>query len=473
MSDLKKATLVELNSDGTPKDPNGVEVQFNPATMRLQISNATEGGESRGRQARQHLGKSSTTLTLDLVFDTADAGTTGTPQSVRDRTAIVEKYVLPVAQGQDKQAPPKLRFQWGPFILDGVVDSVNIDIDHFAADGTPLRAKVGLSLKEQDSKYQFDATGPGANTQPAPEPGQPPAGQPGSTPGPSTQSATAIGGESAADFAARQGLDPASWRGLDIGASASLSLDAGLDVGFSADLSVSAGLGVTVGFEAGVSASIEASVGLDISASASIGVSATASFGAGVSAGIAVASAGGVSAAIAQSSSASANAAVQQTAQAFGQSLPAAGRASAVTASNATAVTSSPPAQLGPPPQSRTPLTQTGLPTLSQQAAAPPAPPLPRADPRATSFGFGVPLRSQLGTAVLQRIDLSAGGATLGMQVGTGYPPDTTNPAIPPWIALPASEFVVDTAGAIQLKKRPQPSCSCGCSGGRRCSCKH
>jgi hypothetical protein len=463
MSDLKKATLFELNPDGTLKDPNGTEVQFNPATMRLQISNATEGGESRGRQVRQHLGKSSTTLTLDLIFDTADEGTTSAPRSVRDRTAIIEKYVLPASTGEAQEAPPQLRFQWGPFILNGVVDSINIDIDHFAGDGTPLRAKVGLSLKEQDSKYLFPAT---TNPQTPPEPGQPPAGQPGSGPGASTQSAAAIGGESAADFAARMGLDPSSWRGLDIGASASLSLDAGLEVGFSADLSVSAGLGVTVGFEAGVSASIEASVGLDVSAS--VGVSATASFGASVSAGIAVASAGGVSAAIAQAGSASAAAAVNQTAQAFGQSLPA-GAASAVSASPAAAVASPPPAQLGPPPQSRTPLTQSGLPTASQQAAAPSAPPLPRADPRATSFGFGVPLRSQLGIASNQRVDLTAGGATLGSQVGTGDPPTTTNPTIPPWIALPASEFAMNTAGVIQMKKRSQPSCGCGCSGGSRC----
>lgn len=466
MSDLKKATLFELNPDGSLKHPNGTEVQFNPATMRLQISNATEGGESRGRQVRQHLGKSSTTLTLDLIFDTADEGTTATPRSVRDRTAIIEKYVLPASTGEKKEAPPQLRFQWGPFILNGVVDSVNIDIDHFAADGTPLRAKVSLSLKEQDSKYLFPAT---TNPQTPPEPGQPPAGQPGSGTGTSTQSAAAIGGESAADFAARMGLDPSSWRGLDIGASASLSLDAGLEVGFSADLSVSAGLGVTVGFEAGVSASIEASVGLDVSAS--IGVSATASFGASVSAGIAVSAAGGVSAAIAQTGSASAAAAVNQTAQAFGQSLPA-GASSAVSASPAAAVASAPPAQLGPPPQSRTPLTQTGLPTRSQQAAAPSAPPLPRADPRAASFGFGVPLRSQLGIASNQRVDLTAGGAILGSQVTTGDPPSTTNPTIPPWIALPASEFLMNTAGAIQMKKRMQPSCGCGCSGGSRCRCR-
>jgi hypothetical protein len=463
---LQKASLVELKPDGTPKDPKGTgtPVQFNPATMKLTISNSTEGGVQRGRQTRQFLGSSSTTLTIELIFDTADEGDTGSPRSVRERTAIVEKYVIPESQSQEKQAPPKLRFHWGPLIVDGVVDSITIDIDHFAVDGTPLRAKVGLTLKEQDTKYEFGAIGPGANQQSAPPPGKAGAGLPGSVSASVTASAVAIGGETAADFAARVGLDPSAWRGLDIGASSSLSLDAGLQVGFSADLSVSTGLGVTAGFEAGVSASLDASVGLDVNAS--VGISASASFGASVSAGLAVSAAGGVSAAIAQVATASTAGAVQQTAQAFQQSLPA-GAAPAVPASNAAAVAGPTPPKLGPPDQPRPPLAANGLPTASQQAAAPSAPTLPRVDPRASSFGFGVPLRAQLGSASTTRADLIAGGATLRASVGSGDPPVTSNPIIPPWVALPASEFIVDTAGAIQLKKRPQPSC--GCAGPCRC----
>jgi hypothetical protein len=466
MSALQKATLVEITPDekATPVG-SPVPVQFNPATMRLQISNSTEGGESRGRQTRQYLGSSSTTLTIDLIFDTADEGTTDAPRSVRERTAIVEQFVFPKSQDQKKQAPPKLRFQWGPLVLDGVLDSINIDIEHFAPDGTPLRAKVAVSLKEQNSKYQFGATGPGANSQSAPSPGQPSPGLPGSGAGASTQSAAAIAGETAADFAARVGLDPSAWRGLDIGASGSLSLDAGLEVGFSADLSVSAGLGVTAGVEAGVSASLEASVGLD--ASASVGVSASASFSADVAAGFSLSAAGGVSAAIAQVQTASAATAVQQTAQAFSQSLPAA-TGPAVQASPGAVVASSPPPRIGLPDQPRQPLSQTGLPSASQQAAAAPAPPPPRADSRANSFGFGVPLRSTVGNAATQRADVVVGSVVLKSQVGSGDPPLTNNPVIPPWIALPGAEFVVDTAGTLQLRRRPQPSCGCSCG----CGCK-
>ena len=357
---LQKAALIELKPDGTPAgDPLGVPVQFNPATMKLTITNSTEGGESKGKQTRQFLGSSSATLAIELMFDTADEGDTANPVSVRLRTAIVEKYVLPESQTPQKQAPPKLKFQWGPLVMVGVVDSVTIDLDHFAANGTPLRAKVGLTIKEQNPKDQLGIIGAGANTQAAPPPGQPDAGLPGSGPAASTQSAAAIGGETAADFAARMGLDPSAWRGLDIGGSASLSLGAGLEVGFSADLSISAGLGVTVGFEAGVSASLDASVGLDVSAS--VGISASASFSADVSAGLAVSAAGGVSAAIAQVQTSAAATAVQQTAQAYNQSLPA-GAGPPVQASTAALLASPPPAQLGPPSQPRPPLSQTGLP---------------------------------------------------------------------------------------------------------------
>ena len=54
MSGLQKATLQEIKSDrnGTPVG-NAVKVQFNPASVKLTLHNANEGGKSRGRQARQ------------------------------------------------------------------------------------------------------------------------------------------------------------------------------------------------------------------------------------------------------------------------------------------------------------------------------------------------------------------------------------------------------------------------------------
>src|SRR5688572_16728002 len=96
MSTLEKATLQEIKSDDS-RAPIGdpIPVQFNPTTLKLQLSNTIEGNRSRGRQARQYIGSSSTTLTLDLIFDTADEGTMDNPRSVREKTGQVEQFVLP------------------------------------------------------------------------------------------------------------------------------------------------------------------------------------------------------------------------------------------------------------------------------------------------------------------------------------------------------------------------------------------
>ncbi len=407
---LSKATLQEIASDenSTPQgDP--VPVQFNPASLRLQFSNTIEGGESRGRQARQYLGSSSTTLTVDLSFDTADEGTTARARDVRERTAMVEKYVVPAgtASNEEKQAVPRVRFHWGNLIFDGIIDGITIDFDHFAEDGTPLRAKMSVSIKEQNSKYQFLKAGPGANRAGnAPVPGSPGLGAVGSlglnaglsvglsagvslglsadlslglgagisanlsgglTAGFSANASLALGGESAAEFSARAGLDPAAWRGLE-GVSNPLALSAGAEVGFSSNLTTAAGLGATAGAGAGANAAPEKALGLEPAPGAT----------GARSSGFALSAAGGPQAAIEQSKIARTSDAATKAVQAF--SPPA-------------ARPTPPPVRQGLPAQSRAPLAQSGFPSLSRQLGAAAAPPRPLADQRATAFGFGVPLR--------------------------------------------------------------------------------
>jgi hypothetical protein len=474
MPELQKAYIVEITSDEKATEiPPRFPVQFNPTTLKLQISSNTASGPS-GSQVRQATGSNTSTLTLELVFDTSDEGATGQPRSVREKTQQVERFVFPKSQGEKNQKPPKMRFQWGSFVIDGVVDSVNVDLDHFASDGTPLRAKVSLAIKEQNSKLIFLKAGPGANQQGgAPKPGQASPGAPGSQGGAADRVATALGGESLPEFAVRVGLDPGAWRGLSTGISGelsgSLSLEAGVEVGFSAGLSASAGLGVTLGVEAGVSASLEASFGLEASA----GISAVAGVGVGadLAAGFSLAAGGGLSAALETVQAAKSQAAEQQARQAFQAPAAAAPAASGAKSS----ATPAPVAALAPvstpkpalPEQSRTPLTLTGVPSASQQAVAPPAPAPPRADPRSASFGFGVPLRSTLGAAAAERSGSLQGRVRLRSATGDGLPPSTVDPTVPPWVALPARDASRGEANKVQEKRRPVRPC--GCSG----PCRH
>jgi hypothetical protein len=470
--ELTKATLQEISSDDPPRElGDPIAVQFNPSSLRLQLSNQVEGGKSRGRQNRQFLGSSSTQLTLDLVFDSADEGSDAVPRSVREKTALVEKFVVPRIEGESKQAPPKLRFQWGRLVLDGLVDSVNIDFDHFAADGTPLRARVGLTIREQDSKYQFLESGPGANRAGnAPAPGAAASGAPGSSGSGGDRSGLSLGGESAADFAARMGVDPAAWRGLAAGLDATVSLEAGVEIGFSANLNAGAGLGVSLGAQAGAALSLEASLGLDAGVGAVAGVGAGASLASGFN----LSAAGGVGPALESVKIARSQTAQQQARNAFSappaSTAPASsattGRSRAVAGATARAAPLAPGtahARPGLPEQPRQPLARTGLPAAGAAPASAPLP--PKADLRAVSFAFGVPLRPTLGAAAEQRADAAQGSISLRPKTASGDPPLTDDPTTPGWIALPEpTRSRRSTRGGVVPSKKP---CNCGPCGGK------
>lgn len=447
MPSLAKATLREYSDNPSVDrtlESTEFEVQFNPQSLKLQLDNQVEGGDTRGSQRRQYVGKSSTTLAFDLHFDTADEGTTDAPVSVRTRTAMVERFVLPKGTGNAKQAPPKCRFQWNELILYGVIDTLSIDFELFAADGTPLRAKMGVSIKEQDAKYELLQTGPGANNaNSATPPGKPGTGPgSGTSAGPTDRSAQALAGESAADFAARMGLEPGAWRGIaaQLGGGASLSLQAGVSIGFSSSLSASAGIGIAAGVSLGGSASVDASFGIDAGADAA-------------SAGFALSAAGGLSAAIESVTVAKTEAASAQARRAFGNALP---------ASNTSTAVAPPTAAVKPamPDQPRKPLQAAGTATPPAQAAAAPAP--PRADPRAASFGFGVPLRPRAASAADLRADAASGRIALKPRAPVTDVLVPADPTTAPWTRLPAGSAQAK-ADKTQARRSPRRPCGCSC----------
>jgi len=475
---LQKATIAELDGD---QEKDSFPVQFNPTTLRLSLTNQVEGGETQGKQVRQHIGASSTTLSMDLIFDTADEGTTENPRSVREKTKRIERFLVAKGEGQQENAPPRIRFTWGDLIVEGVVESITIDFEHFAANGVPLRAKVPLSIRGQDREKELK--GADDSRKGAPGPGGISAGlgagiglsasvgiglgasvgvgfgasigvgvsaSVGFGVGASASVGVALGGESAGEFAARVGVDPAAWRGLELGGESSLSLSAGIEVGFDTNLSASAGLGVTVGLEAGTKVSIEQSYGL--ATSTSLNAVSGVGVGAQLASGFALSSAGGLRAALESVQASKNTSAEQQALAAF--------KAPVKTVASSSATPK-------PPEQSRPPLSRTGLPGPSAQQAAPPAPRLPRADPRASSFGFGVPLRATAGAAADRRFESIQGAVSLKAKTATGDPPITNDPTKPAWEALPARDPGRRAADKLQGKlKLARP---CGCAG----RCKH
>jgi hypothetical protein len=165
--------LDEANPERTLPDSR-VPVQFNPETLKLTYSNqlappndprggdtgATTGAstDKRGTSGIQFSGKGSTKLSLQLWFDVTALPTAETPTSdVRRLTQKVAHFITPRPSLKDrsKLVPPALRFIWGTFRFEGVMDSFDESLEFFSADGQPLRANVSLSILQQTTQFAF------------------------------------------------------------------------------------------------------------------------------------------------------------------------------------------------------------------------------------------------------------------------------------------------------------------------------
>ncbi|MCJ0874257.1 hypothetical protein [Streptomyces sp. AP-93] len=270
MTALAHATLQRLkrgSGGGKDKPPplvgdgDAVPVQFNPSTLRIsRNNNVDKGGTTTKNQKRQHPAQEGSTLTFDLEFDTAEQRSGGQYVDVRRWTALVRQFVEPPPD-KTGDPPPAVRFVWGTLRFDGIVTQVNEELDLFAPDGTPLRAKAGVTIVEQNPKYEAHVEGPGVlDTRAATEPGAP---RPGAVPGTAgtsrpRQVVPAQDGESAQQMLSRLGLDPAAWRAAMNGLESPLTLAGGFSVQLGAEVSAglgaTAGLRLSAGFAGGVSA---------------------------------------------------------------------------------------------------------------------------------------------------------------------------------------------------------------------------
>jgi hypothetical protein len=278
---LARAVLIPFDDQGkAPIDTAKIELDFNPETLTLKVSNTLEDVPGRkGRQRKQFVGSSSSTLTFDAYFDSTrpknlpgEEPESDEPEQldVRRRTASIAG-LLQVSDPNAKQpAPKRVRFAWGSILFDGIIDSYTEVLEYFSPEGVPLRAKVSLSFKEQKFEYQIDETKRAALAafdRSALSPGGP------------RSADDALGGlgatlGQAGDVASQNGLDSL----LDIGISGGLSFDAGLSIsgGIGASASLDLGLGVDLGFSAGVSIDIAAGAAVDVFGGAVVAAAAGA-----------------------------------------------------------------------------------------------------------------------------------------------------------------------------------------------------
>jgi hypothetical protein len=420
---LKKATLQEIGPQPTvrpvPVPGTLITVQVNPTSLRLALTNNTDVGKSVGRPNTTFQGSSSSTLSFDLMMDTADQADQadqktkppGGPVDVQTLTAQLERFMLPKT-GEPKGVPPRVLFTYGSLRVAGVMSALNLEYDLFSSTGVPLRAKASVTIKEQMPQFNADLLGAGANKGSAATPAVPSTKGSGARAAgsPADRTGTALGGESAADFATRMGLDPSTWKTFAAGISDPLSLDAGLQIDFSSSASASAGIGVQAGATATGTGADPADATTPVNSLSPAALTA----------------AGGVSATIAQ--------------QALSQSAAVAATARAAFAAAAAT------------PAGGTPTAPAAAQAAGTGSGASPVPQF-SPDPRATSFGFGIPLRPLIplpNRAAVALVHDVARGQTWPPAGILGGP---TAPATGPG---PAPGAGSGAAGG----------CGCGCGGG-------
>jgi len=166
---LEKALLQEITWDENQvvqELERKVTVQFNPETLKVSYANQSSGGDQRGGSATQFVGQGTTKLSFDLWLDVTapqppeqegQQDAEGAENDVRRLTEKIVKFIQPKEEREEgKFVPPGMRFLWGSFKFDGIVDSINETLEFFSEDGRPLRAGLNVSLSKQEIQFQFN-----------------------------------------------------------------------------------------------------------------------------------------------------------------------------------------------------------------------------------------------------------------------------------------------------------------------------
>ncbi|MEX1020445.1 MAG: hypothetical protein WDZ49_12350 [Litorilinea sp.] len=169
---LTRAELAEIRWSET-EEPTKVDggkylkVQFNPASLKVTYANQVQTSDQSSGSSMQYVGRGSSKMSVELIFDVSGVNADNT-QDVRKTTEKVANFMKTTQEGSGENTRFKVsgvRFQWGTFLFDGVIESMDETLELWSEDGRPLRATVSLSLAQPGIHFQILAN---PNSTPAP-----------------------------------------------------------------------------------------------------------------------------------------------------------------------------------------------------------------------------------------------------------------------------------------------------------------
>jgi hypothetical protein len=140
-----------------------VRFMFNPYEYSISKQNSWEKKSVIGQNIPEVTFQQggAQTLSLTLHFDSSLDGS-----DVRNYTNPLWKMMLVDTTAENprsgKSAPPPVAFQWGRLYFKAIITSMTQKFTLFAADGTPTRAQVDISLEQFVDNTNFPAQTPGA-----------------------------------------------------------------------------------------------------------------------------------------------------------------------------------------------------------------------------------------------------------------------------------------------------------------------
>ncbi|AMK76245.1 MULTISPECIES: hypothetical protein [Methylomonas] len=285
---IERGKLIPVSGDNDSPDlENAIDVQFNPSSLKVSLSNTLKENARNGNsRSAQFVDKSSSNLTIELVFDTtyieapgggqgggqtaSSAGSNGSPKKAIEQGSdvrletkkIADTFIKPIEDGKKMKAPKRCLFQWGAFEFLGLVQSFDETLDFFSPEGRPLRATVSLKLSEDRYQFRNRAVEQAArNTPSLSSTGAGPQGGSGQNGAP-VPGGSGEGAGNWRDTSLFNGIESPRMPSISVVAVPSLSLSASVGISGGVGFGLSAGVNISGGISANVSASLSASVGV-------------------------------------------------------------------------------------------------------------------------------------------------------------------------------------------------------------------
>lgn len=147
---LVPAKIYRVDESGEKMGEPTVDCMFNPFEYTVTKSNQfTEDFQNQKDIPRQEFFKAGAqTLRLNLTFDTYESGEDVT-QITNKLWQLMEIKTREEGNQNEKIPPPDVAFEWGAFRFVAVITQMTQKFTLFKQDGTPVRARVDVSFKQQ------------------------------------------------------------------------------------------------------------------------------------------------------------------------------------------------------------------------------------------------------------------------------------------------------------------------------------